>query len=112
MENKAYITPNPIMPNECVVIHEELCNGCNSCVKVCRSDVLMPSREKGAPPFIVYPDECWFCGCCVEHCPIPGAISMEYPLNQRVGWKRKATGEYFRMGMKKSLPPNEKPPLG
>jgi NAD-dependent dihydropyrimidine dehydrogenase PreA subunit len=112
MENRAYITPNPMTPNQCVVINRELCSGCNSCVNVCRSDVLLPGREKGEPPIVVYPDECWYCGCCVEHCPVSGAISMEYPLNQRVGWKRKATGEYYHMGMKNPLPPNEKPPLG
>jgi len=39
------------------------------------------------PPSPLYGDECWFCGVCVEHCPIPGAITVEHPLNQRVGWK-------------------------
>ena len=59
----------------------------------------------------VYPDECWFCGCCVTHCPVPGAIRIEYPMNQRVGWKRKETGEYYRIGMKNPPPPNETPPM-
>jgi len=66
----------------------------------------------GQPPVPVYPDECWFCGVCVEHCPVPGAIRMEHPLNQRIGWKRKETGEYFRIGMKNPPPPNKKPPVG
>jgi formate dehydrogenase major subunit len=66
----------------------------------------------GNQPLAIYPDECWFCGCCVEHCPVPGAISMEFPVNQRVGWKRKDTGEYFRIGMKNPPPPNTKPPIG
>jgi formate dehydrogenase major subunit len=66
----------------------------------------------GDQPLAIYPDECWFCGCCVEHCPVPGAIEMEFPMNQRVGWKRKETGEYFRIGMKNPPPPNEKPPVG
>jgi NAD-dependent dihydropyrimidine dehydrogenase PreA subunit len=111
MENKAYIVPNPMTPNQCVIINPKLCAGCNSCVRVCRSDVLIPNQEKGKPPIILYPDECWFCGSCVEECPIPGAISMELPLNQRVGWKRKETGEYFRIGMKNPPPPNERPPV-
>lgn len=111
MGNKAYMTPNPIMPNECVVIDPELCTGCNSCVKVCRSDVLLPNKEKGGPPIMMYPDECWFCGCCVEHCPVPDAIEMVFPVNQRVVWKRKETGEYFRIGMKNPPPPNTKPPI-
>lgn len=66
----------------------------------------------GNQPIAVYPDECWFCGCCVEHCPVPGAIRMEFPMNQRVGWKRKQTGEYFRIGMKDPPPPNKRPPIG
>jgi formate dehydrogenase major subunit len=65
----------------------------------------------GEQPIAVYPDECWFCGCCVTHCPVPGAIRMDFPMNQRVGWKRKETGEYYRIGMKNPLPPNRKPPM-
>jgi len=112
MEDQAYLTTNPIMPNECVEINPELCIGCNSCVDVCRSDLLIPNHEKGKPPYVMYPDECWFCGCCVEHCPIEGAITMVFPMNQRVGWKRKETGEYFRLGMKNPPPPNKRPPIG
>jgi hypothetical protein len=37
---------------------------------------------------------------------------VEYPLNQRVGWKRKATGEYFRIGMNNPPPANTRPPIG
>ena len=111
MNNDVYIMPNPNVPNECVVINSDLCQGCNNCVDVCRTDVLMPNQETGQPPVVVYPEECWFCACCVSHCPIPGAIKMEYPLNQRVVWKRKATGEHFRIGMKNPPPPNTRPPV-
>ena len=62
-------------------------------------------------PIALYPDECWFCGTCVEDCPVPGAIQLEHPLNQRVGWKRKESGEYFRVGMKNPPPPNQRPPV-
>ncbi|HLB28266.1 MAG TPA: 4Fe-4S binding protein, partial [Dehalococcoidales bacterium] len=65
-----------------------------------------------SPPLVLYPDECWFCGTCVEECPAPGAIRMEHPLNQRVAWKRKDTGELFRRGMKNPPPPNLRPPVG
>jgi NADH-quinone oxidoreductase subunit F len=64
------------------------------------------------PPLVLYPDDCWFCGTCVEECPAEGAIRMEHPLNQRVGWKRKDTGELFRIGMKNPPPPNNRPPVG
>jgi hypothetical protein len=43
---------------------------------------------------------------------VEGAIKMEHPLNQRMGWKRKETGEYFRVGMKNPPPPNTRPPVG
>jgi NAD-dependent dihydropyrimidine dehydrogenase PreA subunit len=111
-DTKAWLVANPITPCRAIVVDPELCIGCNRCVDVCRSDVLMPNVEKGGAPLLAYPDECWFCACCVEHCPIPGAIKMEQPLNQRVGWKRKATGEYFRIGMKNPPPPNNRPPVG
>jgi NADH-quinone oxidoreductase subunit F len=64
------------------------------------------------PPLVLYPDECWFCGTCVEECPAEGAIRMEHPLNQRVIWKRKETGKLFRRGMKNPPPPNTHPPMG
>ena len=110
--SEAYMVPNPIMPCQAIIIDPDLCTGCNTCADVCRSDVMVPNPEKGKPPIIFYPDECWFCGCCVSDCPVPGAIRIEHPLNQRVGWKRKETGEYFRIGMKNPLPPNTRPPIG
>lgn len=112
MEMNAYLVPNPIMPCQAIIIDPDLCMGCNNCADVCRSDVMVHNPEEGKPPILLYPDECWFCGCCVSHCPIPGAIRMEHPLNQRVGWKRKETGEYFRIGMKNPPPPNTRPPVG
>lgn len=115
MENKAYskayIVPNPMTPCKAIVIDAELCIGCNTCADVCRSNVMVPNPEKGQLPILLYPDECWFCGCCASDCPIPGAIRVEHPLNQRVGWKRKETGEYFRIGMKNPPPPNTRPPV-
>lgn len=110
--SKVYLVPNPVTPCQAVVIDPKLCTGCKQCVEVCRADVLMPQKEKGKPPIVLYPDECWFCGCCMFHCPVPGAITVEHPLNQRVGWKRKETGEYFRIGMKNPPPPNTRPPVG
>lgn len=102
--SEAFMVPNPVTPCQAIHIDEDLCTGCNMCLKVCRSDVILPNPEKGKPPIVLYPDECWFCGCCVDHCPTPGAIRVEHPLNQRVGWKRKSTGEWFRIGMKNPPP--------
>ena len=112
MYTKAKMVPNPPTPNQAIFIDEKLCTGCNTCVDVCRTDVLLPNPEKGKPPIVMYPDECWFAGCCVGHCPVEGAIRMEHPLNQRIGWKRKETGEYYRIGMKNPPPPNARPPVG
>jgi Na+-translocating ferredoxin:NAD+ oxidoreductase RNF subunit RnfB len=112
MEEAVYMVPNPATPNQCVTFDPEICAGCNTCIEACRTDVLVPNPEKGKPPVVLYPEECWFCACCVAHCPRPGAVRMEFPMNQRVGWKRKKTGEYFRIGMKNPPPSNERPPVG
>jgi NAD-dependent dihydropyrimidine dehydrogenase PreA subunit len=110
MEDAVYMIPNPATPNQCVTIDNTKCAGCNACIEVCRTDVMVPNSEKGKPPVVLYPDECWFCGNCVAACP-KSAITMNFPLNQRVSWKRKATGEYFRIGMKNPPPPNTRPPI-
>lgn len=114
MSNHIPMTPNPPTPNRAVDFNPDICNGCNLCVNVCRNDVLMPNTEKKAPPIVLYPDECWFCGGCVEECPRPGAITMVHPLGQGIviSWKRKETGEIFRLGMKNPPPPNTRPPSG
>jgi NAD-dependent dihydropyrimidine dehydrogenase PreA subunit len=113
MENdKVYLAPNPATPCISVRINGDLCTGCNSCADQCRVDVMVHSTKKGDPPIVLYPDECWFCGTCVEECPVPGAIWMELPLNQRVSWKRKETGELFRVGMKDPPTAYTKPPVG
>ena len=111
MAEKAYLVTNPPSACKAIMFDADLCTGCLECVEVCRTDVLIPNPQKGEPPIVLYPDECWFCGSCVAHCPCPGAIRMEHPLSQRAGWKRKDTGEHFRIGMKNPPPPNTKPPV-
>jgi Na+-translocating ferredoxin:NAD+ oxidoreductase RNF subunit RnfB len=90
--------PNIITPNSPVIFDEKVCNGCNTCVQLCVMDILMPNPEKGKPPIILYPDECYYDGLCVKNCPLwqKGAIALNHPLNQRVRWKRKATGDIQR----------------
>jgi len=109
---EARMTPNPQTPCAAVLFDAALCNGCNRCADVCPNDVMVHDLDKGKHPVVLYPDECWFCGCCVGHCPKPGAIRMEHPLSLRVGWKRKETGERFRIGMKNPPSPNTRPPVG
>jgi ferredoxin len=110
--NETYMIPNPPTPNRVVAFDADVCIGCNQCVEICRSDVLMPNPVKSEPPIVLYPDECWYCGTCVLECPRPGAITMLHPLNQSISvvWKRKATGEQFRLGMRNPPPSNTKPP--
>ncbi len=97
MSNEYYILPNHTGPTYAVAIDEELCIGCNSCTNICRVQTILPNPEKGKPPILAYPDECWYCACCVEACPT-GALQMRLPINQRVCFKDKETGQLYRMG--------------
>ena len=69
-----------------VVFNEQACNGCNICVDVCPMDILVGNPEKGKPPLVVYPNECWFDGSCWVRCPAreKGAIMVRIPLPMRV----------------------------
>jgi NAD-dependent dihydropyrimidine dehydrogenase PreA subunit len=66
-----------------------LCSGCNKCVEVCQVDILIPNPEKGLPPIVLYPGECWYEGCCVDICPRPGAIKLYTPKLDIIEWKEK-----------------------
>lgn len=109
--NESLMLPNPMTPNKAIIFVEGKCTGCNRCIEVCRVDALHPNPVKGKPPVVLYPDECWFAGCCVGACPVPGACYITSPLQQKVGWKRKDTGEFFRQGMKNPPPPYTRPPV-
>jgi NAD-dependent dihydropyrimidine dehydrogenase PreA subunit len=112
MKDKVHMAANPPTPNRAIDFDPEICTGCNQCIEACRSDVLMPNPEKEKPPLVLYPDECWYCGACVLECKHPGAITMLHPLNQSISviWKRKATGQCFRLGMLNPPSPNTRPP--
>ena len=96
-QEKVYIIPNAATPGSPVIFNPEICKGCNTCVETCSMDVFLPNPEKGKPPIILHPEECWYCGCCVNECALPGAITFNWPLTQKGSWKRKATGERFRI---------------
>jgi NADH-quinone oxidoreductase subunit F len=104
------LQPVMLAPESRVGSHDEVSKGLS------REDAVTEARRcfrcsHYAPPIVLYPDECWFCGTCVEECPAPGAITMVAPLNQRVGWKRKETGEMYRLGMKDPPPPYTVPAM-
>jgi NAD-dependent dihydropyrimidine dehydrogenase PreA subunit len=93
---EVYALPNIVSPANPVKYDPDVCIGCNTCVQVCQVDVLIPNPEKGLPPVILHPDECWYCGCCVNDCPTPGAISFNWPIQQRAYWQDKATRKVQR----------------
>ena len=76
----------PAMP---IRFDEEKCIGCNSCMNACMIDVMLPG-ETGKHPIPAYPDECWYCGCCVMECPT-GAIHLHHPLMNQTRWVEKAS---------------------
>ena len=96
-ERIVYALPNRPTASRPLIFNPAVCDGCNICVEVCQVDVLIPNPEKGKTPIILYPDECWYCGDCITECPRAGAIRLNHPLMQRVRWKRKNTGEHFRV---------------
>ncbi len=110
-QEKIYAFPNVPSPTGPVLFDPEICNGCNVCVGVCVMDILIPNPEKGKPPLVLFPDECWYEGSCTLHCPRPGAIEVNFPLMWRVPWKGKETGEHHWVGMENPPPPNTKPPV-
>jgi Na+-translocating ferredoxin:NAD+ oxidoreductase RNF subunit RnfB len=93
---KCYAFPNKSTPSMPVVIDETRCNGCNKCVTICTTDVLVPNPIPGLPPIVLYPEECWYAACCVGECP-EHCISMRTPLMNRVHYKDKVTGEIKRV---------------
>ena len=105
----AVAMPNPLVPN-IPITFTDMCIGCNICVQVCRVDVLLPNKIKHQPPVVMFPDECWYCGCCVDDCPVEGACTFDHPLSQKVAWKRKETGQIYRVGMDHNPPSCGKTP--
>lgn len=108
-----YSMPSQTGPCRVLKFDATKCVGCNSCVNVCSTDVMIPNPEKGKEPIVLYAEECWFCGCCVEECPF-GAVTLVPPAKQLVStvWVRKETGEEFRLGMNNPPAPNTKPYSG
>jgi len=68
---------------------ETKCIGCLRCMNACQMDIMIPG-EKGKHPIVAYPDECWYCGCCVMECPAD-AIKLHHPLMNRTKWVEKAS---------------------
>ncbi len=73
-----------------ITIFPDICTGCNLCLHVCPVDLFLPNEEKGGPPLVLWPGECWYEGSCVDICPEPGAIVLNRPPATRVNWKPRA----------------------
>lgn len=76
-------------PAEPIRFDENKCIGCHRCMEACMIDVMLPG-EPGKHPVAAYPDECWYCGCCVMECPT-GAISLHHPLMNQTRWVAKSS---------------------
>lgn len=79
-----------VRPATPLTFNEEKCIGCNRCMEACQIDVMLPGEKKGKHPIVAYPDECWYCGCCVMECPT-GAIKLHHPLMNQTRWVEKAS---------------------
>ncbi|MFX1453117.1 MAG: ferredoxin family protein [Promethearchaeota archaeon] len=88
MEKKVYVIPEQGISKP-ITINSDLCIGCNRCIEVCQVDLFIPNPVKNKPPLIIYPGECWYCGCCVAECPKNGAIKLNPLLMNLVQWKPK-----------------------
>ncbi|MBR2571588.1 MAG: ferredoxin family protein [Clostridia bacterium] len=66
-----------------ITFDSDRCIGCNRCANICQVDVFIPNPEKGKPPVLMWPGECYYCGSCVMVCPRQGAITLNHPLMNR-----------------------------
>jgi len=62
------------------VFNMDKCSMCGECVEDCPGLILAMTTQG---PQVVYPDECWHCGCCRIACPNE-AILYEFPLTMLV----------------------------
>lgn len=68
------------------VINRTKCKKCGKCIDICSEDVFFSSLKTGYPE-VTYPEACWHCNCCVETCPVEGAIKLRIPVNMSVLYK-------------------------
>lgn len=62
------------------VIDMSKCDLCNVCVDICPEDVFMATKQG---PIIKYPEECWYCGSCVQDCHLD-CIRIVFPVPMRL----------------------------
>jgi len=84
MSDKEF-TLRTVEPANPITFIEEKCTGCSRCVDACPIEILLPAEKTGNVPLVAYPDECWYCGCCVMECP-GKAIIFRHPLMNQARW--------------------------
>jgi NAD-dependent dihydropyrimidine dehydrogenase PreA subunit len=62
------------------VFDKEKCVQCEKCVSRCPGYVLEMEEET---PKVVFPNECWHCGCCRIACEAD-AVTFVFPLHTRL----------------------------
>ena len=92
-EQNVFAIPNIQTPSTPVTFDPKVCVGCNKCVETCPIDVFIPNPTKGEQPIILHAEECWYCGCCANDCPNPGAMKFNWPLPLKPRWKNKESGK-------------------
>ena len=50
-----------------LIYDEEECIGCNACAEICQCDIILPNPEKGKPPIVMFPGECYYCALRLQH---------------------------------------------
>ena len=72
-----------------LIYDKDKCIGCNKWVNICQVDLLIPANDESKTPTVLYPGECWYCGCCVMVCPVEGALTLRHPLMNQANWIEK-----------------------
>ena len=71
------------MVNKTILIDEELCNRCGTCIEKC------PTHAIWWSPSVKTPNKCVACGACVDNCPTKALkiIESEIKVESEVGVK-------------------------
>jgi len=77
-----------VEPAQPLSFDKDKCTNCRRCIDACPGDILIEGENSGDIPIVAYPDECWYCGCCVLECPAQ-AIRLRHPLMNQVRWIEK-----------------------
>ncbi|MCL2633738.1 MAG: 4Fe-4S dicluster domain-containing protein [Oscillospiraceae bacterium] len=72
-------------PIQCVVLDEDICNGCIHCIKCCPTEAIRVKNQKA----VITPERCITCGECIRVCPSHAKKALRDPLEIIDGFKYK-----------------------